>query len=593
MAREAPLADELPPSPGIDDLAAIAAAARDAAQELNLTPVSPPWLPPLSEIVELADILGLAAASPAGSGDVGSRPSAHLRLPFGLIDLPDEQRQGPVAWHLDGSNLAVVGGPRSGRTTALSTVIQAAALVAGPRKLHVYLLDGTNALAHLQTVPNVEAVVPTQDLERGQRLLRRLSHEVSIRQGSTTSTGSDVIVVIDGWEALTSAWNEVDHGRMLDQLISVFRDGPAVGVFAAISGGRALLTGAVSSLLAERVVLRFADSADAMLAGVPPARVGAPQPAGRGILLRPHHPAGEIQIAVANPTGCPAPLPEVRRGRPGWRIPELAQRLEHHELVAAWRERPSVPDDSGAGRRIVPVGVGGDDAGPVTLDLETAPVTLVIGPPGCGRTSTLRCIAAELRRLGEPVLAVTTVDGPWPGQPIVVDARRPGAGDDLSIALARHPDATVLIDDVPTADPRMTSTAEIIGELMAAHLMPGRPGPTAGSAAQPDPAETRGGRLVVTSTAPEILAAYRGVLAIARTARSGLLLGGPTAGDSEVFGLRLGQRLPGPPGRALLIQSGQVSVVQLALPPPADPRQPSAPFPAPGAAFPQARAAPR
>ncbi len=81
--------------------------------------------------------------------------------------------------------------------------------------------------------------------------------------------------------ALTSSWSDVDHGRLLDELTALLRDGPAVGLHVAISGGRSLLTGATSSLLAERLVLRFADPADALLAGLPATRGNGVQPPGR------------------------------------------------------------------------------------------------------------------------------------------------------------------------------------------------------------------------------------------------------------------------------------------------------------------------
>jgi S-DNA-T family DNA segregation ATPase FtsK/SpoIIIE len=533
-------------------------------------------------------------------------------LPFGLIDLPEEQRQHPVAWRLGGSHLAVAGGPRSGRTTVLRSLAQAASTVAGPGTLHVYVIDGSGALARLQGSPQVEAVVPVHDTERAGRLLRRISREIGRRQArigaggvhpneSTTSSpgskappngstvppngstvpahdttappngskdapdDSKVVLLIDGWETLSSTWMDVDHGRLIDELISVLRDGPAVGVQAAISGGRSLLTGAVSTLLAERVVLRFADPADALLAGVPAAKVmgtGAvsAHPVGRGLFLSPDYPtASEIQVAIAPESGhCdppePGPADTTEPGlavtgpardlgkRSRWRIPELPQRLDYDELLAALLATSAAQTtadhaqcrDSPSPRiltsRQVPIGIGGDDAVPLHLDLDEAPVTLLIGPPGSGRTSALRCIAAGLRRSGEPVLSVSG---------------RPDRDEELALALAKYPEATVLVDDIRVAGSPGDGRSVAVGELLVAW----------------------GGRLIIASTASDVLAAYRGILAVGRTARSGLILGNPAPGDGEVFGVRLSRRPPGLAGRALLVQAGQVSPVQLALPP--------------------------
>jgi S-DNA-T family DNA segregation ATPase FtsK/SpoIIIE len=458
-----------------------------------------------------------------------------------------------------------VGGPRSGRSTALRTLALAAAAAPPDPPLHVYVIDGAGALAGLRGLPNIEAVLAVHDLERAERLLRRLGGEISTRQGSgpqTFGVSADVVLLIDGWEALVATWNEVDHGRMLDQLISLLRDGPAVGVQAAISGGRSLLTGTVSSLLAERVVLRFADPADAMLAGVAAARLGDPQPPGRGLWLTPDRPEpAQIQVAVVDPAdemaahhagseqygGSEQHGDADRSERPGWRIRELLPRLEYQQMLT-WPEPAMAAKSPALGRRVVPIGIGGDDAAVFSLDLDAGPVTLLIGPPGSGRSSALSCIQAGLSRQGEPVLRVSLTGGNR-------------SVDEISALLRKHPDATVLVDDVPSADRRADgSAAETVGEMLAAHA---RSAPSPSTAAQ-----IRSGRLVIACTATEVLTAFHGLLTVARNCRSGLLLGRSAPGDGEVFGLRLGARPAGPPGRALLVQGGQVSTVQLALPPP-------------------------
>jgi S-DNA-T family DNA segregation ATPase FtsK/SpoIIIE len=123
------------------------------------------------------------------------------------------------------------------------------------------------------------------------------------------------------------------------------------------------------------------------------------------------------------------------------------------------------------------------------------------------------------------------------------------------LALLRgHPTAIVLVDDVPSADRRADGSAsDAVGEMLVAHVRSAVRQPT--------------GRLVIACTATEVLTAYHGLLTVARNCRSGLLLGRSAPGDGEVLGLRLGARPAGPPGRALLVQGGQVSTVQLAMPP--------------------------
>ncbi len=193
--------------------------------------------------------------------------------------------------------------------------------------------------------------------------------------------------------------------------------------------------------------------------------------------------------------------------------------------------------------------MGGDDADVQELDLDDGPVTLVIGPPGSGRTSALRCIEAGLRQLGEPVLVVSREDG----------AEAAGLAPLLATALREQPTAVVLLDGVPAEpDPDATGTGARAGvgagvaELLTAHIR------SAGH---------RTGRLVIACEAAEVLTAYRGLLTVACGVRRGLLLGRPGPAEAEVFGLRPGPRPDGPPGRALLIRAGRVTTVQLALPP--------------------------
>jgi S-DNA-T family DNA segregation ATPase FtsK/SpoIIIE len=631
----------IPPS----DLIMIAGAAMAAAERLGLAPAQPPWVPPLPQHVGLEDLLASVPAQPPEASDE-RRP---VRLPFALLDLPAEQRQEVLAWRLDGSHLALSGGPRSGRTTALHSIARAASAVAGSDAVHVYAIDGVGGLAALRFLPRVEAVIPVHDIERGERLLRLLSAEIDARHddeetlgaqlGSRLRPGSevgpevgpthrpDIVLLIDGWEALTDSWGAVDHGRLFDQLIAALRDGPAVGVHAAISGGRTLLTGTISALLTERVLLRFADPTDAILAGVPASRILGSQPAGRGLVLGPRFPeATELQVAVGRPVNPALPqttetteaaattetadhgpasaaVGRVRRmitppaTRRCWQIPELPRRLEHGRLLAAWRTQTSADRTTGnpgsqsdPGRRRVPIGIGGDEALALCLDLDAAPVTLVAGPAGSGRTSTLRCIADGLARLHEPVLWVSLsgcsghsgdllagrgpvgngVPTPTPTPTPVpdrfsdadslravdavaivdgfqfIDGSRPGAVAALSAALTARPTSTVLVDDTQVAGIPSSAPDDLEALLVSRVGI---------------------GPVVVASSPTELLSAYRGLPAVAKSARSGLLLGPAGPGEAEVFGLRSERRPPGPPGRALLIQGGRAVSVQLALPP--------------------------
>jgi S-DNA-T family DNA segregation ATPase FtsK/SpoIIIE len=583
----------------LSDLGQIAQAARGANNLLDLTPVLPAWLPPLPHRL----------AHPGISASVSADPSADTAgLVLGLADLPDEQCQTALDWLFDGSHLAIAGGPRSGRTTAIRTLARAAACLAKDQEegepWHVYVLDGSGSLADCSDLPQVEAVIRTDDLERADRLLRLVRSEISERQQRLAAGDrgrfTPIVLLVDGWEALTTYLAAVDHGLMLDEFMSIVRDGASAGLHVAISGGRTLLTAAISTLLTERVVLRFADPADVLLAGAPASFTKMEQTPGRGVWLSPRFEAArEIQVALPPSATVRVEVPP----RPGmssrtrWRIPTLPQRLTHQELLAASAEQTGHHRHSGGGpatptttpltdahRCSVPIGIGGDHALPVHLHLVPASVTLILGSAGAGRTSALRCIAAGLQRISIPVLLVggsipESTGPPW------IDVTSAGADAVLARALAEQPDAVVLMDEVIAAGSMPGSAAEAqleaVAGLLSAHVA-GRSSTAAASTSTEligTTANPSGAALVLATSTTAMLSAYRGVLLLARGCRTGLLLGGPAPGDGELLGARLPRRLAGPPGRALLVTSGRATALQLALPP-AEPVRESTPEPA-------------
>ncbi|MEI7716896.1 MAG: type VII secretion protein EccCa, partial [Mycobacterium sp.] len=120
----------------------------------RLSGLGPPahqvWLPPLGAAPALRDLLA----------DRGLRPGS-LTVPIGIVDRPREQRRSPLIVELRGAagNVAVVGAPRSGKSTALRTLITALAATHDPGQVQFYCLDfGGGALTSLRALPHVGAV---------------------------------------------------------------------------------------------------------------------------------------------------------------------------------------------------------------------------------------------------------------------------------------------------------------------------------------------------------------------------------------------------------------------------------------------------
>ena len=93
------------------------------------TPAHPVWLPPLSESPTLDHLLA-------------SRFST-LSVPIGVVDRPFEQRRDPLIVELAGAagNVAIVGAPQSGKSTAVRALVTALAATHTPEQAQLYCLD--------------------------------------------------------------------------------------------------------------------------------------------------------------------------------------------------------------------------------------------------------------------------------------------------------------------------------------------------------------------------------------------------------------------------------------------------------------------
>ena len=286
------------PTFGPTDLSRLVDAACAAAAALDITPVPSPWLPPLG------DVLPLAAVPTTGRA---------ATVPFGLLDLPAEQRRAPLVLDLEhGGHLLVAGGPRSGRTTVLRTIAGSLAQRTAADEAHLYVIDGGSGLAALAALPHCGAVVSRDQVARGDRLLARLEQEVERRQSVLAASGftsvaeqrasaepSDrlpwLVLMVDGWEGVQAVYDDVDHGRPLDVLLRLVREGGSAGLRVVLTGDRSVLTSRVGASISDRLLLRMADPGDYGLAGVTARQVPVAMPAGRGLLA---DGAVEAQVAL-------------------------------------------------------------------------------------------------------------------------------------------------------------------------------------------------------------------------------------------------------------------------------------------------------
>ena len=543
---------------GRTDLARIVDACAAAARRLDVPRVPSPWLPPMSDVLILDDL-----------------PDASDRLvPLGLLDLPARQSRAPWGLDLDrGGHLLVAGGSRSGRTTVLRTLAGSVATRYGADDVHLFGLDGANGgLLTMARLPHTGAVVARDELARADRLLTRLLAEVVRRQElfgrcAVTSVAEQrvliatgpplpyLLVLVDSWEGLAQGFEALDHGRPVETMLRLVREGASVGLRMVITGDRTVLGARVGSLIADRIALRLADRGDYALAGIPARLVPAHLPPGRGLLpdtvteaqvaLLGPDPSGQAQVAAlaAIAQRAQSQAECVPRERRAMRVATLPNSVTASALVPA-AERVAT------GVLWAMLGVGGDDGECLGVDLASdGPAFVVAGPAGSGRSTTLLTLGQSLLGRGCSLIVVTPRRSPVTallGEPGVHGAFGAGDGPALREALAaRAGPLVVLVDDAESLHASGTD------DEILAWLRSGR---------EPSPA------LLIAGCCAELAGQFRGSATEARKNRLGVVLS-PSGGiDSDLLGTRVPRGDTSRPGRGVLVRRGTLTHVQVALP---------------------------
>ncbi len=115
----------------------------------------------------------------------GDQPRGNLSAPFGIVDRPFDQRRDLLVADLNGStgNLAIVGGPQSGKSTALRTLILSLSMTHTPEQIQFYCLDfGGGTLLGLKDLPHVGSVANRLDSDRVRRTVAEVLGVVAKRE---------------------------------------------------------------------------------------------------------------------------------------------------------------------------------------------------------------------------------------------------------------------------------------------------------------------------------------------------------------------------------------------------------------------------
>lgn len=546
------------------------------------------WTPPLDDSPDLRDLIDdLAVTDELGLHSPALRAAGGLRVPVGSIDRPREQRRDALVLDLSGSggHVAVVGGPRSGVTTALRTIATALTLGSTPHELQLLVVTGEPPQAW--SSPHLAGVTGSDDPDGVRRLLaaaqdvvverarllrdaavpdlasfrRRLraGGPIPLDPGSAAPGWGEVVVVLDDWSALRSSLPDLEQS-----VHDLAARGLGLGVHLLLGARRwSDLRPALRDLLGSRVELRLGDPVESVVdrrraAGVPEGRPG------RGLTASGHH------LLLARPTITDLPAAEALtrawRGAPGPRVRVLPDRVDLAEV------RAETPDTIG-----LLLGWEQRSWTAAAWSPEHDPHLLALGDARSGRTALLRTIAHEIARAHCPQEARIVVLDPRRsllGELPVDHLLHHLTGEDAGPALhdlARYLRARLPPPDVSPAALRARSWwcgAEVFVLVDDHDLLPGAGSPLLPLAPLLARAGDVGLHVVLARRAFGTGRAWHDpVLGALRD------LGGPAlllAGSPEEGPLIGGLRpAPAPPGRARLLRRDGVREVQVAWSPPA------------------------
>jgi DNA segregation ATPase FtsK/SpoIIIE, S-DNA-T family len=349
------------------------------------------WLPPLGVAPALDTML--RESLPA------------LTVSIGLVDRPFEQRRTPLIVDLSGAagNVAVVGAPQSGKSTALRTLITALAVTHDPSSVQFYCLDfGGGVLASLRGWPHVGSVAGRADPQLARRMVAQLEaiirsreatfrdhgiesmaqyRQLKARRDPTCDRFGDVFLIVDGWATVRREFETIEAS-----ITSLAAQGLSFGVHVVMSASRwAEIRPALKDQIGTRIELRLGDPADSEFDRRRAQQVPEGNP-GRGLsddglhmviaLPRLDSAGGEFLWDRNNEFTAPP-------------IPLLPAHVDHHSVV----ERAG----DGRGTDIL-IGLEESELRAIAIDFVQQQHLLVLGDGDCGKTTALRTICRELVR---------------------------------------------------------------------------------------------------------------------------------------------------------------------------------------------------
>ncbi|WP_261575955.1 type VII secretion protein EccCa [Frankia gtarii] len=382
------------------------------------------WLPPLEQSPSLDQILPPLLPDPEhGLRPVDAGAGGLLTVPVGMIDKPFEQVRDLLTVDFGGvgGHLGIAGGPQSGKSTLLRSVIAGLTLTHSPRQVQFFCLDfGGGALASIADLPHVGGVTGRHDPDRvnrtvaemvsllGDRERRFAELEVSgmsayralVAAGRVPAEEfGDLFLVVDGWSTLRQEFEAAEAGAR-----EIASRGLNYGLHILLTAGRwSEIYHTMRDKIGSRLELRLGDPVES---GIDlRAAAAVPKLPGRGLTdTKLHFIAALPRIDGAGSVddlahGTRHLVSAVVDGWPGPR----ARGVRTLPAVLPVEQLP--PADGEVGAMRVALGVDESRLEPVWHDFRQLPHLTLLGDNESGKTNLLRLVARAITSRFTPAQA--------------------------------------------------------------------------------------------------------------------------------------------------------------------------------------------
>ncbi|MGB9281357.1 MAG: type VII secretion protein EccCa [Pseudonocardiaceae bacterium] len=374
------------------------------------------WLPPLDAPPSLDQLLPpLSVTEDRGLSPVGFFGNGRLAVPVGIVDKPYEQRRDLLWADFSGAagHAAVTGGPQSGKSTLLRSMVMSLALTHTPEEVQFFGIDfGGGTLASLDGLPHSGGVAGRLEPDTIRRIIAEVTGLLAAREQQFRTLGidsmadfrarkqrgelredpfGDVFLVIDGWQSFRQEFELYDLEM---RVVNLATQGLSYGVHVLIGATRwAEIRPAMKDLLGTRFELRLGDPGESDIDRNGALNVPSGRP-GRGLSRDKLHFLAALPRIDASTSaqdvgaGVADAVAHIRDGWPGHRAPRvrlLPARIPYAEL--------RIPEQQ---PNLIPIGINESELATVSLDFAAEPHFLCFADGECGKTNLLRTIARGL-----------------------------------------------------------------------------------------------------------------------------------------------------------------------------------------------------